>query len=193
MKTIDIEQIKKDIKIWFPDYELLWARSCKDNTIAIGVIGKKIISYIFNTKGFEAIQETNVYFAYRDCQAIKYFYPEDNYLWVNPKYQDFYDNYNNYNDKAEYYEAVFLRACSLKKVTAPSEEEFRLNLSKLEQEALSKIKEKFMDSGNISVVKLIQETNISRPIWTSLMNKMKEHGFAEVESQGVKGTYIKFL
>lgn len=45
--------------------------------------------------------------------------------------------------------------------------------------------------GNISVVKLMQKTGISRPVFTSLFNKMKEYCVATIENQGVKGTHIQ--
>lgn len=48
-------------------------------------------------------------------------------------------------------------------------------------------------SGNISIVKMLQETPHSRPVYTNLLAKMTKHGVAEVVNQGVKGTYIKFL
>ena len=193
MKTIDIEQIKKDIGEKYKDYEILWVLANEQApTIIIGILSKEINNYLFDYLDSDEFYKNDKYYITKNAQAILNFYPDDDCVWVNPRYKDLYDKYS-IDAEAEHFEAVFLRACGLKKVTAPSEEEFRLNLSKLEQEALSKIKEKFIDSGNISVVKLIQETNISRPIWTSLMNKMKEHGFAKVENQGVKGTYIKFL
>ena len=44
--------------------------------------------------------------------------------------------------------------------------------------------------GNISVVKIQQKTNLSRPVFTSLFNKMKEYCVATIENQGVKGTHI---
>lgn len=44
--------------------------------------------------------------------------------------------------------------------------------------------------GNVSIVKLQQKTNLSRPVYTNLFNKMKEAGIANIENQGVKGTHI---
>lgn len=45
--------------------------------------------------------------------------------------------------------------------------------------------------GNISIVKMIQKTNISRPVFTSLLQKMEKFGIARIKNQGVKGTYIE--
>jgi GTP-sensing pleiotropic transcriptional regulator CodY len=39
---------------------------------------------------------------------------------------------------------------------------------------------------------MIQKTDISRPVWTSLLQKMEKYGVAIVKSQGVKGTYVEF-
>lgn len=59
--------------------------------------------------------------------------------------------------------------------------------------AFEAIKEEIGLSGNISVVKMIQKTNLSRPVWTSLLQKMEKFGIAQVKNQGVKGTYIEFV
>jgi GTP-sensing pleiotropic transcriptional regulator CodY len=64
-------------------------------------------------------------------------------------------------------------------------------LTNNEQTAFEAIREEIGSSGNISVVKMIQKTSISRPVWTSLLAKMEKFGIAQVKSQGVKGTYIE--
>ena len=60
-----------------------------------------------------------------------------------------------------------------------------------EEKAFVAIREEIGLSGNISVVKMIQKTNISRPVWTSLLAKMEKFDIAQVKNQGVKGTYIE--
>lgn len=47
-------------------------------------------------------------------------------------------------------------------------------------------------AGNISIVKMIQRTNLSRPVFTSLLQKMEKYHIAIVKNQGVKGTHIVF-
>ena len=47
--------------------------------------------------------------------------------------------------------------------------------------------------GNISISKILLETSISRPVFKNLLRKMEECNYAQIENQGVKGTYIKFL
>ena len=95
-------------------------------------------------------------------------------------------------NKAKIAEEIVMRSCRLKTAAALSREEFSTKLTTLEKEAFTWLREKIADEGNISIVKAIQETNISRPIWTALLGKMKEYNFAEVENQGMKGTRIKF-
>jgi GTP-sensing pleiotropic transcriptional regulator CodY len=62
-----------------------------------------------------------------------------------------------------------------------------------EKQAFDAIKEEIGSSGNISVVKMIQKTNLSRPVWTSLLQKMEKFGIATIKNQGVKGTNIEFI
>ena len=71
-------------------------------------------------------------------------------------------------------------------------DEFFNSLTANENIAFEAIREEIGLSGNISVVKMIQKTNLSRPVWTSLLQKMEKYGVAIVKSQGVKGTYIEF-
>lgn len=47
--------------------------------------------------------------------------------------------------------------------------------------------------GNIIISQLIKETEISRPVFTSLLNKLTMKNIIETTSQGVKGTRIKIL
>ena len=72
-------------------------------------------------------------------------------------------------------------------------EEFFNALTTNENIAFEAIREEIGLSGNISVVKMIQKTNLSRPVWTSLLQKMEKYNIAIVKNQGVKGTYIEFM
>lgn len=69
--------------------------------------------------------------------------------------------------------------------------DFYKALTENEKNAFIAIRETIGLSGNISIVKMIQKTNISRPVWTSLLTKMEKFGIAQVKNQGVKGTYIE--
>lgn len=64
-------------------------------------------------------------------------------------------------------------------------------LTENEKIAFSAIRQEIGFSGNISIVKMIQKTNLSRPVWTSLLQKMEKFGIAYIKNQGVKGTYIE--
>lgn len=71
---------------------------------------------------------------------------------------------------------------------------FKSSLTQTEQKALDHIKNEIDGkSGTISISKMIEKTNISRPVWKNLLLKMEKSNFAEVINQGVKGTFIKFL
>ena len=67
--------------------------------------------------------------------------------------------------------------------------EFTMN----ELKALKAITEEIQTEGNISVVKMIQQTGHSRPVFTSAFNKLSQLKLAEIVNQGVKGTHIKFV
>lgn len=69
--------------------------------------------------------------------------------------------------------------------------DFYKALTDNEKMAFQSIRETIGLSGNISIVKMIQKTNLSRPVWTSLLAKMEKFGIAQVKNQGVKGTYIE--
>ena len=62
-----------------------------------------------------------------------------------------------------------------------------------EHKAYEAIIEEIGKEGNISVVKMLQKTGLSRPVFTSLLQKMEKYHMALVQNQGVKGTHIVFL
>ena len=66
--------------------------------------------------------------------------------------------------------------------------EFTYNEVKVIQSIIKEIQ----TEGNISVVKMIQATNISRPVFTRAFEKLKEFNLAEITNCGTKGTNIKF-
>lgn len=70
-------------------------------------------------------------------------------------------------------------------------EDFCKALTENEKNAFIAIREEIDLSGNISIVKMIQKTNLSRPVWTSLLQKMEKFGIAQIKNQGVKGTHIE--
>lgn len=66
-------------------------------------------------------------------------------------------------------------------------------LTETEKTAFQAIREQIGSSGNISIVKMIQKTGISRPVFTSLLQKMEKFNVAQIRNQGVKGTYIEII
>ena len=47
--------------------------------------------------------------------------------------------------------------------------------------------------GNVSIVKMVEKSGVSRPVFMGLIQKMKDHKIAEVKNMGVKGTYFHIL
>ena len=66
------------------------------------------------------------------------------------------------------------------------------SLTKTEEKALIFILETIGECGNISISEAISRSGISRPVFTSLFDKLDRYKGAEIKNQGVKGTYINF-
>lgn len=73
--------------------------------------------------------------------------------------------------------------------------EFENLLTQTENQALKIILSHLKDGieGNISISQLTNESSISRPVFKNVIQKMKNNSIAEIENQGVKGTYIKII
>ena len=74
-------------------------------------------------------------------------------------------------------------------VAAP---DFIKTLSMMEKKGLTAIINKIGEEGTISINKLVEETNISRAVYNSLLNKLEKANAAEITNSGVKGTHISF-
>ena len=66
------------------------------------------------------------------------------------------------------------------------------SLTKTEEKALVFVLETIGDEGILSISTAIQQSGISRPVFTSLLDKLDRYKGAEVKNMGVKGTYINF-
>ena len=67
-------------------------------------------------------------------------------------------------------------------------------LTDKEKQALSIILSKLENGeGTISISKLLEESDISRPVFKSTLNKIEKYYIAEITNMGVKGTNIKLL
>lgn len=73
--------------------------------------------------------------------------------------------------------------------------DFNTLLTKTEKNALDIIINELENGydGNISISNLIENSSISRPVFKNLLQKMKDNKIAEIDNQGVKGTYIKII
>lgn len=75
--------------------------------------------------------------------------------------------------------------------SAPTKKEFLSKLTNAEERAYYAIVHSIGSEGNVTISKLVDSTNISRPVYNNLFNKLKENNIATVTNMGVKGTYIK--
>ena len=73
------------------------------------------------------------------------------------------------------------------------QDELFTSMTKKEKEALTFILNTIGDEGTISISTAIKDSGISRPVFTSLLEKLDRYNGAEVRNQGVKGTYINFF
>lgn len=74
---------------------------------------------------------------------------------------------------------------------SPRKENFFKQLTNAETKAYYSIVKEIGCEGNITISKLVEKNNISRPVYNNLITKMKENKVATVTNMGMKGTYIK--
>ena len=75
-----------------------------------------------------------------------------------------------------------------------SADEFLSMLTPAEQGALKDIMQNLENGeGIVSVSKLVESGNYSRPVYKSVLNKMKDAEIADLTNMGVKGTHIKII
>lgn len=86
-----------------------------------------------------------------------------------------------------------LRYACIQPLEIISKEQFFENLTHAEIKAYYSIVSSVGYEGSVSVSKLIELNTISRPVYNSLFNKMKEMHIANITNQGVKGTYIEII
>lgn len=73
-----------------------------------------------------------------------------------------------------------------------AQEKFFGSLTKTEEKALIFILECIGEEGIVSISEAIKASGISRPVFTSLFDKLERYKSAEIKNMGVKGTYINF-
>jgi GTP-sensing pleiotropic transcriptional regulator CodY len=136
-----------------------------------------------------------------------------NYIvFINPKYEKLWGEicmkaitilqkgqFLTYNDL----EPIFVEVIktSLKEEEPQEQEEEKVNindfieeLTNTEKKAFNFIKQELVNGeGIISISKITDKTNISRPVYKNLFSKLEKAKIAEITNMGVKGTKIKFL
>ena len=72
--------------------------------------------------------------------------------------------------------------------------DFKGLLTNNEQKAFDIIKNNLVNGyGYVSIVQLTESTNISRPVFKNVLQKMKDSKVAKITNKGVKGTYIEII
>lgn len=121
---------------------------------------------------------------------------------INPSYQRAFDNflytYQNYESSSfvKSYLRLMEQGTYIKEIKEQETSNINIEklLSKTEQKALSELKNYLpQGEGSVSISQLCFDTKISRPVYKSLFQKLKECGLIEIKNQGVNGTYIKFI
>ena len=121
---------------------------------------------------------------------------------INPSYQRAFDNflyaYQNYESSSfiKSYLRLMEQGTHIKEIKEQETSNINIEklLSKTEQKAFSELKNYLpQGEGSVSISQLCFDTKISRPVYKSLFQKLKECGLIEIKNQGVNGTYIKFI
>ena len=121
---------------------------------------------------------------------------------INPSYQRAFDNflyaYQNYESSSfiKSYLSLMEKGTHIKEIKEQKTSNINIEklLSKTEQRALIELKNYLpQGEGSVSISQLCFDTKISRPVYKSLFQKLKECGLIEIKNQGVNGTYIKFI
>lgn len=115
---------------------------------------------------------------------------KDDYMEILSKAKNMICNY-----EAETYFKDFIKIV----ITKANQDNIRVAnilefLTDKEKQALSIILSKLENGeGTISISKLLEESDISRPVFKSTLNKIEKYYIAEITNMGVKGTNIKLL
>lgn len=121
---------------------------------------------------------------------------------INPSYQHAFDNllyaYQNHESSSfiKSYLRLMEQGTHIKEIKEQETSNINIEklLSKTEQKAFSELKNYLpQGEGSVSISQLCFDTKISRPVYKSLFQKLKECGLIEIKNQGVNGTYIKFI
>lgn len=141
------------------------------------------------------VQDIRIFFStLLKCDLLNINFLYNGARCINPLYKNNFENLLKTEDlniiKQNIQEII------VKSQTSEKEEiKFFKCISEMEKKAFCLIQEKINNKDNnlVSISEMIKETNISRPVFRSLLSKMEKYNIAEIENKGVKGTYIRFL
>lgn len=121
---------------------------------------------------------------------------------INPSYQRAFSNFlyayqqHEVINAKEKYLKLIEEGTRIREIKKQETSDINIEklLSKTEQKALLELKNYLpQGEGSVSISQLCFDTKISRPVYKSLFQKLKECNLIEIKSQGVNGTYIKFI
>ena len=123
---------------------------------------------------------------------------------IQPNLEEIYLDFNNFIEESKESENIdclnlvrqgVQEILKIALTDAVQTEDFKNKLTDLEQQALVVILDNLADGyeGLISVSQLVASSNISRPVFKNVLQKMKDNLIAEIENKGVKGTYVKII
>ena len=148
---------------------------------------------------------------YEDCINLKKDY-HTNYLLqilngnlypdieeIKNDFHKLLDESENFLEDSEYSESIKIPIMELMKVALINmiqiNQDFLSMLTKTEEQAFDIILKNLNSDyeGNISISHLLEQTNISRPVFKNVLQKMKDSLVAEVSNRGVKGMHVKIV
>lgn len=114
--------------------------------------------------------------------------------YINPIYQSIFDTNILLQDNLSNTQQMIYNIIHLDNKQKSKEEIFFKNLTALEEKALKYICNTLDTTNNpyLIISQLVMNSNISRPVFTTLLNKIKHFDIGTVERKGVKGTYVAF-
>ena len=125
------------------------------------------------------------------------------YIKANPQFEDSFQKLKDIFYRHSLYELehndiiaqtivqiLYDRYCVNKVAPQIRIKEFVQSLSVTEKTALSYLSDQ---QQYYSIVKLIEASHISRPVFKNLLDKMGSFNIAKIENKGVKGTFIDFF
>lgn len=148
-------------------------------------------------------------YSYEDCLYLKKDYHRT-YLWSikqgnsMPNIQEVIDDLENMKKRSTTFEthaeledlvtSVIVEIMKIALTRTIGKEEFLDMLTEMEKNALKVIMQCLSyGEGSVSITQLTNQYNISRPVFKSVLQKLKDMEIAEINNMGVKGTHIKII